>query len=155
MYRAARAEALAESLRYRLGVRDDELTGRTLRALCAAGGFAVRPAAIRSRHGAATALLVPEDVGGFTILVDEGMRSGGTGDLFRNRYARFLIAHEIGHSVFYDRSAQPPRRLVLATRDEEEFCNVFAARLLAPLPASSIWSFVQCGASEEAIAVPT
>lgn len=52
--------------------------------------------------------------------------------------ARFSLAHEIGHTFFYDLSASPPRRLlgmqhnVLRDRKKEDICNAFARELLIP-----------------------
>ena len=47
---------------------------------------------------------------------------------------RFTLAHEIGHTVFYDLDTSPPQRLVPGgtPKDEERFCNLFAAELLMP-----------------------
>lgn len=58
--------------------------------------------------------------------------------------ALFAVAHEIGHTFFYDLTQKPPRRVVgreqrdsalddAASRQrEEEFCDKFAWRLLLP-----------------------
>jgi hypothetical protein len=46
---------------------------------------------------------------------------------------RFSVAHELGHIFFFDRTGTPPRRLpVRASKEEERFCNQFAAELLIP-----------------------
>lgn len=48
---------------------------------------------------------------------------------------RFTIAHEIGHTLFYDVDISPPRRLKIPglTADlEEQICNYFATYLLMP-----------------------
>src|ERR1700687_5339224 len=56
------------------------------------------------------------------------------------RRQRFSIAHELGHTFFYDRSMRPARRLPQRVSNrEEQFCDVFAGELLAPvatIPAS-------------------
>jgi len=47
---------------------------------------------------------------------------------------RFTLAHEIGHTLFYDLDSRPPQRVIYgeAPRDEEQFCNWFASELLMP-----------------------
>lgn len=53
----------------------------------------------------------------------------------RSRW-RFSVAHELGHTFFFDRSGERPRRLPrTATSGEEKFCNGFAAELLCPKEA--------------------
>lgn len=53
----------------------------------------------------------------------------------RRLRARFSIAHELGHTEFYDVSETPPRRLTpwpVPNRAEERACNSYAAELLMP-----------------------
>jgi hypothetical protein len=46
---------------------------------------------------------------------------------------RFSIAHELGHTFFYDRSLEPPARLLrIGGKAEERFCDEFAGELLLP-----------------------
>ena len=47
---------------------------------------------------------------------------------------RFTLAHELGHTIFYDLDSSPPRRMLHgeAVRDEESFCNLVAAEILMP-----------------------
>lgn len=50
-----------------------------------------------------------------------------------DRRQRFSIAHELGHTFFFDRSSTPPRRLPSRhTEEEEKFCDLFARELLFP-----------------------
>ncbi|MGH2361892.1 MAG: ImmA/IrrE family metallo-endopeptidase [bacterium] len=53
--------------------------------------------------------------------------------------ARFSLAHEIGHTFFYDLTARPATRresaASLAQELEERFCDEFAAQLLFPCDA--------------------
>jgi Zn-dependent peptidase ImmA (M78 family) len=55
------------------------------------------------------------------------------------RRARFDIAHEIGHTLFYDIGASPPRRLLQPgdaakmSVKEESLCSEFARQLLVPV----------------------
>lgn len=65
------------------------------------------------------------DKGGFTIL-------------YRSSYKvreHFTIAHEIGHTFFYNIETSPPTRLYpspFPVADEEEICNLIASELLMP-----------------------
>lgn len=48
---------------------------------------------------------------------------------------RFSIAHELGHTEFYDIRERPPRRITpweIPNRAEERACNLYAAELLMP-----------------------
>jgi len=47
---------------------------------------------------------------------------------------RFTLAHELGHTIFYDLDSSPPRRMLHgeAPRDEESFCNLVASEILMP-----------------------
>jgi hypothetical protein len=50
-------------------------------------------------------------------------------------HRRFAIAHELGHTLFYDLNGAPPERVIhLSLHDpvEEELCDTFAAALLVP-----------------------
>ena len=82
------------------------------------------------------ALLVPRLDGSFKILVDPLPKSelSTSKDIARHRN-RFRIAHEIGHSFFYDRNKNPPRRLTQSSVGEEAFCDEFASALLVPRTA--------------------
>lgn len=45
---------------------------------------------------------------------------------------RLILAHEIGHTLFYDRAGSTPRRQLPTTPEEEIFCDRFADALLLP-----------------------
>ncbi len=51
---------------------------------------------------------------------------------------RFSLAHELGHTFFYDRQTNPPTRMIARTASglisykEEDICNAFARELLIP-----------------------
>jgi hypothetical protein len=46
---------------------------------------------------------------------------------------RFTLAHEIGHTYFYDLKSSPPQRILYDdSKDEETFCNLFATEILMP-----------------------
>jgi Zn-dependent peptidase ImmA (M78 family) len=62
--------------------------------------------------------------GGFIIEI------WGAGDARR----QFTLAHELGHTVFYDLQTKRPTRMVdgIAPSEEEAFCDVFASELVLP-----------------------
>jgi len=83
--------------------------------------------------------LIPLGENGFRIPVDPTPR-GGWDDvegplrkaLYRQR-RRFLVAHELAHSLFYERSeGQRPARATPLNEAEERFCDEFARWLLLP-----------------------
>lgn len=48
---------------------------------------------------------------------------------------RFSIAHEIGHTFFFDKTFDPPRKRSMwkgLEQDEERLCDIFASELLMP-----------------------
>jgi len=74
------------------------------------------------------AVMIP-DLNGFIIKIPENA------SLTRNR---FSVAHEIGHTLFYDLQSRPPSRLSTRfninkkDRKEEWICNDFAREILIP-----------------------
>jgi hypothetical protein len=84
-------------------------------------------------------LLVPEANGGFSILIDRSRRPRTVRTVFQEGRSRFLIAHELAHSMFYDRSSAPHRRMVPANANEERFCDAFASALLVD-SAIPLWA---------------
>ena len=115
-----------------------------LERISLAGGFRTKRSHFsrdsKSRH---SALLVPRIDGSFDVLVDAVSRIPGKGVIPRlgqrgtatdvHRF-RFRVAHEIGHSFFYNRHARPPTRLLPFSKEEERFCDEFASALLIPPP---------------------
>ena len=72
------------------------------------------------------AYIVPRQ-GGFELRFRSSGQSGGR--------VRFSIAHEIGHTYFFDTEANPPRKLSIwrgLESDEERLCDIFASELLMP-----------------------
>lgn len=98
----------------------------------------IRVADLGLSHGGREALLVPQVGNRFSILVDKRFDpgSGDTGAAavaVRRRQWRFRVAHEIGHTLFYDRApGQAPSRVGKGGPEEEAFCDRFAAALLLP-----------------------
>jgi hypothetical protein len=65
---------------------------------------------------------------GFLVLLNERLRRYGA-------RARFTVAHELGHTLFYDLNVPKPRRRVPRTFNnafEEHLCSNFAGELLIP-----------------------
>jgi Zn-dependent peptidase ImmA (M78 family) len=87
----------------------------------------LRIAFFRDRNGP-EAILAPTREG-FIIRLRDGLSA---------TRQRFDIAHEIGHTLFYDIGQRPPRRLILGDgsdrmmRKEEDACHFFARTLLVP-----------------------
>lgn len=107
-----------------------------LKKICSVGRFFPRLTSFRGAAEPHDALLIPRKDGSFVVPVDPVPRhlDGINWEIARHRN-RFRVAHEIGHSFFYDRDSAPPRRLLKASEEEERFCDEFAAELLIPLTA--------------------
>lgn len=77
----------------------------------------------------------------FTITVDPRPPAGpdrAVSARLSRRRRRFRVAHEIGHSLFFERDrARAPRRRVPWREDEERFCDEFARSLLVPPEAAA------------------
>lgn len=124
------ASELAARVRMALGLDDTRCVG--IRALLREGGFVLREMDLRVGRGGHQALLQPLDTG-FRICIDTSLSLVASTRVTRRHRARFRIAHEIGHSFFYDRSAARPRRLFpVGSAAEEDFCTEFARALLVP-----------------------
>jgi hypothetical protein len=98
------------------------------------GRFRLIETDLRVDHGGYRGLLQAV-LGGFRICVDARPRgcTGTTAQETLRRRARFVIAHEIGHSFFFDRRRPRPERLLpIGSVREEDFCNEFASALLVP-----------------------
>ena len=128
------AELAHAVARAALGDNWESASGRCdLREICRQGGFNAQRLDRRFSTSSHDALLVPQQNGTFSILVDPLPKNEVTlaDDLARHRN-RFRIAHEIGHSFFYDRRVPPPLRLFPCSDKEEAFCDEFASALLVP-----------------------
>lgn len=84
------------------------------------------------------AYLTPRD-SGFQLslrLLQSGKASYRVGlqlELERNPAARWMFAHELGHTLFYTRGSGTPRKAFESNgADEERLCQQFAAELLMP-----------------------
>lgn len=125
-------KALAVAEEIRVGVLNKgERFGRCdLDKVCAAGGFRPREVKLSAQDGGLEALLVPEVDGSFAILVDSDPPGRTLSPRVRRHRYRFRVAHEIGHSFFFDRSVKPAKRLLSHSSEEEAFCDAFAGALL-------------------------
>lgn len=98
----------------------------SLKRVCEAGLFRVVRTA---KTGDRDAYLVPRSTAGFDVVVRDGVER--TKALARRRL-RFALAHEVGHSFFFNRRLVPHDRVCEWTDSEELFCNRFASELLVP-----------------------
>lgn len=112
-------------------------------ALCRRGGFVLEEAKLHAAEGRLEALLFPWEGDRFRIVIDSEPRGGWDrveperrAELRRHRL-RFRLAHEVGHTLFYDRSGSRPRSVVRPSAAQEVFCDEFARALLVPLGYAS------------------
>ena len=114
----------------------------SLMRVCEAGGFRPRAlsfgdvmpvGSVKGQDGdrELQALLVPGPRG-FDVYVNADAPSKGASAEVVRRRSRFRLAHEIGHSFFYDRRQFVPERVSPGTVGEERFCDLFASLLLVP-----------------------
>lgn len=91
-------------------------------SLVRAFGWQYRARPIGAAGSAVQSLLVPLRKGGFSVVVNSHHHCSNSETLW-------LVAHEIGHSFFYQ-TGEPPARIVPCTQAEERFCDAFADALL-------------------------
>lgn len=110
-----------------------------LHALCRWAGACVQITTLGASRGQ-EGLLTPLPNDRFGISIDPAPAADWApsvpmpvrSDLLRHR-ARFRIAHELGHILFYRRrSAAAPKRLLFDSPAQEAFCDHFGRHLLAP-----------------------
>lgn len=94
-------------------------------------------------EGGPQGLLIPLSEGGFRIEVDPTPPEGWNGagctlrrDVTRHRM-RFVIAHELAHTLFYWRARGAPERVAKDSKNQEEFCDALASALLVPRAAAA------------------
>jgi len=111
--------------------------------VCRVGGFSIRQARLLPEQGGKQALLIPKPGDRFDICVDPTPSAGWGStpaairkELHEHRF-RFLVGHELGHSFFFARTGDQPRRSRRAGRAEENFCDEFARWLLIPPTVAS------------------
>jgi hypothetical protein len=109
-----------------------------LSSICAMAGARVRVSRLGGKEGEQEAMLAPLPGDRFGISVDPTPR-GGWRHVPRHRRAelkrhrtRFRIGHELGHALFYSRGGSEPRRRLLDSTAQEEFCDSFSRELLIP-----------------------
>jgi hypothetical protein len=105
-------------------------SSRSLVALCANAQVEVR-----ARHAdriGPNAILLPSPEGGFVVSVRLGSDTARRTDLAPRQ--RYLVAHELAHTLFYDKSQRPPVRIEPPGSHEERFCDAFAEKLLGLRP---------------------
>ena len=115
------------------------IAGPDLESICDALEVRHRPYDFDVRGSGISALLVPLLEVGFVALIASSMVRD---DPVK---ARFSVAHEAAHALFYDRSKAPAHRVApYPNPDEERFCDDFAAELLARegTPVDQLFSWV-------------
>ena len=165
---SAETEQLALAVRAGAGLGESERVD--FHPILERGGFVLRHVSfaglgplggLHSRRGDEAALICERDH--FKILVNADATHGGpesrlsaTARQVGRRRFRFRVAHELGHSFFYDRSVTPISRTVPASRGEEDFCDYFGGSLLVspslveatePTPAGLLRLADECDAS--------
>jgi hypothetical protein len=136
--RLAAAETLAAMAREAAGTPVN--CPQDLNALLTIGRFDLRLRSLGACGGGIEAALAPRDNDRFEVVVDTEPRNGwasvaaGLREQLARHRLRFRVAHEIGHSFFYDRAHQRPRRLVFDSPELERWCDRFASALLLPPP---------------------
>jgi IrrE N-terminal-like domain len=132
------AARIALEVRRRLGIaRPNVAPVAVIEEICRAAGLKLRLRRLRGRHDGLQAVLSPCERG-FEVTVDTEPRDGWDTvpeavrtSLHRHRL-RFRVAHELAHTLFYDRTAACPHRLVPDSDEQEAFCDSFARAFLVP-----------------------
>lgn len=114
--------------------------------ICAHFGIKVEERSLGGRRGGTQGLLLPERRG-FSIEIDPEPRGGWSGvapaqrHLLRRHRSRFLLCHELAHTLFYRCDRNGPQRLVLDSAAQETFCDELARSLLVPGEAARALPF--------------
>jgi len=110
--------------------------------LCRSGGFTLVRQRLGAARGGYEGRLAPLR-SGFQITVDSEPRGGWTAVPSASRKAlsvhreRFRVAHEVGHTFFYERRpGRMPERRLPDSRAQERWCDEFARMLLVPPPTA-------------------
>jgi hypothetical protein len=80
-------------------------------------------------------MLVPTKEG-FTAFVDCELWDRAASAEWARKRLRFVLAHELAHTLFY-RPGRPPTRASAPNDAEERFCDAFATFLLVPTDAAA------------------
>jgi IrrE N-terminal-like domain len=115
--------------------------------LCGHLGIKVATADLAVPRGGAQGFLIPRG-DSFLIEVDPEPRGGWPSvreplrrQLWRHRW-RFLVAHELAHTLFYaPRAEGPPRRIIPDSDRQEAFCDELARSLLVPTEVATSLPF--------------
>jgi hypothetical protein len=111
--------------------RDRERSAALL-DLCGRQGVDIRQVLWRTIGDSHLAVLVPGGNGRFRVTLNspEAYRSIRR-CLTYSAFARRLVAHEVAHTFFYDRTTFEPKRAIPVSLDEERFCDAFADAFMA------------------------
>lgn len=122
------ADQLAIQMRRRL---EAGLGPLKISQACRAANIEVASSRLQVGERRHRAMLVPVR-GGFRAVIDPDLMRAAKRDARSRRILRFALAHEIGHTFFYE-SGKPPTRERPADAAEEHFCHRFASSLLMPV----------------------
>jgi len=129
--RLAHVDDYAQAARLGINPPDQPLA---LREACEAARVRITRQCLKVGERRHAAMLVPT-ADGFRAVVDSLVwRRAQENESGRHRL-RFILAHELGHTLFY-RPGRPPTRSGPADSLEERFCHRFATSLLVPPCAS-------------------
>lgn len=116
--------------------------------ICDRLGIEVSVLSMGAPGGGMQGLLIPRRGGGFRIEVDPEPTNGWESvapplyETLKRHRKRFLIAHELAHTLFFeDRYADRPRRVVFDSPQQEIFCDELARALLVPRCAAASLPF--------------
>jgi hypothetical protein len=118
-----------------------------LESICDRLEIEVAKLSLGASKGGAQGFLIPKAEGGFKIAIDPEPRQGWRGirseirDKLERHRMRFLVCHELAHSVFYEKGPVGPRRLVHGSEQQEAFCDELARALLVPRDAAAALPF--------------
>lgn len=87
----------------------------------------IRLCELAAKRDGLQACLVPDFDHPFEIFCDTWSEPGQDDPIPKR------IAHELGHTFFYDWTKCPPTHVTKPSTEEEEFCNRFATELVARL----------------------
>ena len=106
--------------------------------ICAYLGIEVSVLSLGVPDGGAQGFLIPKATGRFRIEVDPEPRGGwqsvsaGLRRSLERHRKRFLITHELAHTLFYENGPKGPKRLLFDSPEQETFCDEMARALLVP-----------------------
>ena len=129
-------DEIARALRRRWDHQDE--SPLDLDSVASEEGIEIECTKLGGGEGGPQGLLTPLPNGRFRIEVDptppDGWHTAALHlreEVSRHRL-RFVVAHELAHTLFYWHGYREPERLVPSSKKQEDFCDALAAALLVP-----------------------